>query len=289
MTLFKQLLVNPSGRDFVVGDLHGQLARLKKALDYHRFCPETDRLIAVGDLINRGPDSMNMLRLLSEPWFFSVAGNHERVISQYRQSLMHRQLAPEARDRLVAFGAQWLLDAYDSLNEDKWADLITEVMNLISQMPLMIQIGNGADAVGVVHAELPDWDWNRSVARLERIRKSQFWERNRDEPTIETFLWGRNQFQALTRGDDRDRRVEGIGWVLYGHNVLDAPTCAGNRLWVDTGAGFMSPNSNQFRGGLSIIEVGPALTATTHFRDLRTRTERFAPIIQSRFHSVLMS
>lgn len=284
MTLFKQLLINPNGRDFVVGDIHGHLARLEKVLDYHQFRPESDRLIAVGDLINRGTDSLNTLRLLSEPWFFSVAGNHERMISQHRQALTRRQLTADERQKMVTIGAQWLLDAYDSLNEDKWADLITEIMNLISQMPLMIQVGNGPEAVGVIHAELPDWDWNRSVTRLERIKKVKFWDQPRDEPSIESILWGRTQFQSLMNGEHNDRHISGIAWVIQGHSVLNAPKRAGNRLWIDTGAYESQPAR-----GLSIAELGPVLTVTTHFRDLRIRTERFNLTPQPRFHSVLMS
>ncbi len=284
MTLFKQLLINSGGRDFVVGDLHGNLSRLEKVLDYHQFKPDRDRVIAVGDLIDRGTESLNTLRLLSEPWFFSVAGNHERLLSQYRQGLTQRQLDAAARKRLEQAGAQWLLDAYDALNEDKWADLITEIMNLIGQMPLMIQIGNGLNAVGVVHAELPDWDWNRNVARLERIKKVKFWDQPRDDPSIEPILWGRTQFQSLMRGEHRDRVISGIAWVIYGHSILNAPRRSGNRLWIDTGA-----YENQPDRGLSIVELAPTLTVTTHFRDLRIRTERFNVNPQPRFHSVLMS
>ncbi|HQS03868.1 MAG: hypothetical protein B7Y07_10820 [Halothiobacillus sp. 24-54-40] len=284
MTLFKQLLINSGGRDFVVGDLHGNLSRLEKVLEYHQFKPDRDRVIAVGDLIDRGTDSINTLRLLSEPWFFSVAGNHERLLSQYRQGLTQRQLDAASRKRLEQAGAQWLLDGYDALNDDKWADLITEIMNLIGQMPLMIQIGNGVNAVGVVHAELPDWDWNRNVARLERIKKVKFWDQPRDDPSIEPILWGRTQFQSLMRGEHRERVISGIAWVIYGHSILNTPRRAGNRLWIDTGA-----YENQPDRGLSIVEVAPTLTVTTHFRDLRIRTERFNLNAQPRFHSVLMS
>lgn len=274
MTLFKQLLINADGRDFVVGDLHGNLGRLEKALDYHQFKPDRDRLISVGDLIDRGNDSLNTLRLLSEPWFFSVAGNHERLLSQNRSALLRRRLDPLAKNCLHGAGARWVLDAYESLNEDKWADFITEIMNLIGQMPLMIQIGNGPDAVGVVHAELPDWEWSRNVARLERIKKVKFWDQPRDEPSIESILWGRSQFQSLLSGDHNDRVVEGIAWVIYGHNIVHTPRRAGNRLWIDTGA-----YENQPDRGLSLVEIGPSLTVTTHFRDLRIRTERFnAPV-----------
>lgn len=284
MTLFKQLLINPDGRDFVVGDLHGNLGQLEKALEHHQFKSDRDRLIAVGDLIDRGPDSLNTLRLLSEPWFFSVAGNHERLLSLNRLALLQRQLDDAGRERLTLMGAKWLLDAYDALNEDKWADLITEIMNLIGQLPLMIQIGNGPNAVGVVHAELPDWDWSRNVARLERIKKVKFWDQPRDDPSIESLLWGRSQFQSLMRGEHQDRRIEGIAWMIYGHNVLNAPRRAGNRLWIDTGA-----YENQPDRGLSLVEIGSELTVTTHFRDLRVRTERFSINNPPRLHSVLVS
>lgn len=55
-----QTLANNSlGRDFVVGDLHGYYAELMQALEQVSFDFTQDRLLAVGDLINRGPDSYN--------------------------------------------------------------------------------------------------------------------------------------------------------------------------------------------------------------------------------------
>ena len=45
---------NESGRDFVIGDLHGMTEFLFKLLDYVCFDPAKDRLFSVGDLIDRG-------------------------------------------------------------------------------------------------------------------------------------------------------------------------------------------------------------------------------------------
>src|SRR3546814_1363745 len=76
--LHRHLPANTAGRDFIVGDLHGCLDLLQVELARIAFDPTRDRLFSVGDLTDRGPDSMGCLRLLREPWFYAVHGNHER-------------------------------------------------------------------------------------------------------------------------------------------------------------------------------------------------------------------
>lgn len=73
-----------SGRTLVMGDVHGcaeELATLIRA-----FAPRPgDRMVAVGDLINRGPDSRGVLDLVREWKIEAVLGNHEnRLLKAYR-------------------------------------------------------------------------------------------------------------------------------------------------------------------------------------------------------------
>jgi serine/threonine protein phosphatase 1 len=76
----RRVSANSQGRDFVIGDLHGCLDQLQDKLNSASFEPERgDRLFAVGDLVDRGPDSLGCLKLLQEPWFFSVLGNHDQM------------------------------------------------------------------------------------------------------------------------------------------------------------------------------------------------------------------
>lgn len=49
---------------WAVGDIHGDYQLLQSRLHQLSFCPETDLLISVGDNIDRGPESLNVLRLL---------------------------------------------------------------------------------------------------------------------------------------------------------------------------------------------------------------------------------
>ena len=48
---------NAHGHDFVAGDVHGEFATLEQLLDDVGFEAARDRLFALGDLIDRGPDS----------------------------------------------------------------------------------------------------------------------------------------------------------------------------------------------------------------------------------------
>ncbi|MDD2040105.1 hypothetical protein NP572_25965 [Pseudomonas putida] len=66
---------NQAGRDFVVGDIHFKTRELHKGLLALDFDKSVDRLIAVGDLIDRGSGMLEGLKLLGEPWFFTVKRN----------------------------------------------------------------------------------------------------------------------------------------------------------------------------------------------------------------------
>ncbi|WP_438875484.1 metallophosphoesterase, partial [Bacillus cereus group sp. BC58] len=58
-----------------------------KRLRECRFDPQQDLLVSVGDLIDRGPDSLGCLALLRESWMMAVRGNHEQMALDARASL----------------------------------------------------------------------------------------------------------------------------------------------------------------------------------------------------------
>ncbi len=64
---------------YAVGDLQGCLDPLKCLLDRVTFDPATDRLWLVGDLVNRGPQSLETLRYLyaMRESLVCVLGNHD--------------------------------------------------------------------------------------------------------------------------------------------------------------------------------------------------------------------
>ena len=64
---------------YAVGDLQGCLKPLQCLLERVKFDPKVDRLWLVGDLINRGPDSLGTLRFLyaMRDSVTCVLGNHD--------------------------------------------------------------------------------------------------------------------------------------------------------------------------------------------------------------------
>ena len=66
-------------KTFVFGDVHGcfkEFLALLKKLDYQA---KTHRLISVGDIINRGPHSLEMLEWMQKEGVEMVRGNHEQA------------------------------------------------------------------------------------------------------------------------------------------------------------------------------------------------------------------
>lgn len=99
-----------SGRTLIIGDVHGCSAELKTLIE--AFSPRTDdRLIAAGDLINRGPDSAGVLALVREHKILTVLGNHEeRLIPGWLANNPHI-LRPRDRltlDQLKAEDWSWI-------------------------------------------------------------------------------------------------------------------------------------------------------------------------------------
>jgi Calcineurin-like phosphoesterase len=71
------------GRTIVIGDIHGCFDELQDLLKLIELRTD-DRVIAVGDLIVKGPRNCDVLdRFIEDDRFSSVIGNHDRALRQY--------------------------------------------------------------------------------------------------------------------------------------------------------------------------------------------------------------
>ncbi|PTY36607.1 hypothetical protein BGP77_04745 [Saccharospirillum sp. MSK14-1] len=200
-----QLLAsNPHGRDFVLADLHGHRSQLEDSLAERAFDPKRDRLLSVGDLIDRGPDSLGCLALLDEPWFYAVRGNHEQMLIdavQDQNSL--------AWSRWLMNGGNWALDCADAQLQ-YWAERL-------QALPYSLTVSHGDHRIGVCHAQyrLPNWDDRLSAGDYDRA----------------DWMWGRSR---LNSGDRQT--VAGVDWIFHGHTIVPSVAQLGNSVFIDRGA-----------------------------------------------------
>ena len=74
-----------NGRLIAIGDIHGCHAEFAELLD--QLSPTSDdRLILLGDLVNRGPDSTKVIDLARAANAISLLGNHELRLLNYRRT-----------------------------------------------------------------------------------------------------------------------------------------------------------------------------------------------------------
>ena len=78
-----------SKRTLFVGDVHGCYTELKGLLEMANFKPDSERLFFVGDLINRGPKPLEVLKLVHRLGASCVLGNHERSFFQHLKKVLN--------------------------------------------------------------------------------------------------------------------------------------------------------------------------------------------------------
>lgn len=74
--------------DYCISDIHGQYDLFCRLMDRIDF-GSGDRLFVMGDMIDKGPDSVRLVKLVfSMPDVYPIAGNHEHAFLGYCHNLM---------------------------------------------------------------------------------------------------------------------------------------------------------------------------------------------------------
>lgn len=142
---------------YAIGDIQGCYDELQRLLEVCRFDPASDRLWFAGDLVNRGPDSLAVLRF--------VRGLGERAVSVLGNHDLHLLALAEGVGRLQS--ADTLRPVLDAPDRD-------ELLHWLRQRPLLHH--DEAIDTALVHAGLPpQWDLRQARAasgELEAVLRS---------------------------------------------------------------------------------------------------------------------
>ncbi len=206
---------------FVIGDIHGCFDALAVLLDQLPFKSRRDRLWLVGDLVNRGPDSLEVLRWAHDTSqamgerFAAVLGNHDI-------HLLARAAGIESEKR------------GDTLDEVLEAPDSEVLLDWLRTLPLIHQDTVGKRDFGMVHAGLaPHWSWSEALDRARKLGRKLAHDHRLlsrraapAEPTkISELRDSLHYFTRVRMCDRRGRRV------AYNGPPSGAP--AGTTPWFD--------------------------------------------------------
>ena len=235
-------------RTYAIGDIHGHLDKLRAL---HRLIDDDrvacgDRaapVVHIGDLVDRGPDSRAVIDFLmagaaaGQPWVV-LRGNHDRMFRGFMAdpdyhdprlrrdlSWLHERLG--GGDTLAAYG---VMGAGERLLHDLHADAVAAVppahLAYLDGLPTYFL----RDTCLFVHAGVrPGVDLH--------------------DQSEDDLLWIRNEF--LNEGRDHG------ALVVHGHTPVDRIEHLGNRLNIDTGAGYGKPMSAVVIEGRSVWQLTP--------------------------------
>lgn len=198
---------NIDGKDYVVGDIHGSFRQLMQILYKMDFDFKKDRLFSVGDLCDRGVDSIEVLKWMKYKWFIPVIGNHETLVMGYDQKLI-------GFDVLLKVGAQWWFDVEEEQQK--------QIIEYFTALPIAIEVETNYGKIGIVHATCPTISWNDFKIGLA---------------TEDGYKYARKAIWTYAKEENK-RKIEDIDYLIVGHTTQTEYIQWENVLLIDTGATF---------------------------------------------------
>lgn len=174
-----------NGQTWVVGDIQGCYDGLCRLLDKIKFEPHKDQLVAVGDLVARGEDSLATLRLLKSLGnsFTTVLGNHDLHLlavvhhikkvkkSDNLSNLLQASDLPELVDWMRSFGlAKAISDNHTIVHAGlypHWS--VSELLRYSNEVSNALQADNYPTLLEQMYGNGPK-QWDESLGGIDRLR-----------------------------------------------------------------------------------------------------------------------
>ena len=209
----------------IIGDIHGCLDELVQLLTTLGYTPENGawrhpagrRALFLGDLVDRGPDSPGVLRLVMD----MVAAGTALCVQGNHDNKLHRKLA--GRDVKLNHGLLETIAQLDALPDDTRPAFLSEVTTFLDGLRSHYWLDGGK--LVVAHAGLLAEMHGRGSGAVRSFALY-------GETTGETDEFGlpvRYEWARDYRGD---------AMVIYGHTPTPEPEWINRTLCIDTGCVF---------------------------------------------------
>ena len=180
--------IRPDGPFFAIGDIHGTQPRLLAALSSIAEKADSPTIICVGDYVDRGEDSANVLRTLKDhsdrlgPSFVCLMGNHEQMMLKFLddpEAHGERSLRYGGLQTIASFGVGLgTKRSFSLVREQLVSAMGAELIDWMRYLPKDWVSGN----VAVVHAGADP------LVPIANQRTSH-------------LLWGHAEFETVPRND----------------------------------------------------------------------------------------
>ncbi len=153
-----------TGRTIVIGDVHGCLDELRELILEVVDVSDKDRVIFLGDLIDRGPDPAGVVAFVKGLGAECVMGNHEEKALRWRRHEMRRIEDPKHYKNPMRDIHQDRLTQWAKIPADHW--------DWIAKWPKFIHINNLWTAVhaGLMPGVEPELQVPNELMRLRYVR-----------------------------------------------------------------------------------------------------------------------
>ncbi len=210
---------------YAIGDIHGQIGMLHDTLELiEADGGDSAHIVFLGDYTDRGPDSRAVLDLLvdgrdtGKPWTF-IKGNHDRMFEWFMSDYpKHDAYLPVELNWLnPRLGGDTALASYgvEVTQKRRMLDIHADARHAVPQDHIAflrnLQLSYETDDVFFAHAGI-----------RPQIALAQQSEHD--------LLWIRQEFHHYNMPHPK--------LIVHGHTPIDAATHYGNRLNLDTGAGY---------------------------------------------------
>ncbi|ORX90613.1 Ser/Thr protein phosphatase family protein [Basidiobolus meristosporus CBS 931.73] len=203
---------NTTGRLIFIGDVHGHLRSFNKLLEKLSLVPE-DRVVLLGDMVSKGPNSIGLLARAKEINALCVRGNHDDLVVSWRDFFKWNRNS-------------WVIGEE---HQNIASALPQELYGYLASCPLILHIPAysmyavhaGLDPYTPVHLQNPFY-----VMNIRRILPNSRPSKGKDEGIPWATVW--NRMQSKLRNPKT---------VIYGHESSRGLVTLPYAIGLDTGCG----------------------------------------------------
>lgn len=221
---------------YIIGDVHGAYDTLVKLIEK---LPKNAELIFVGDLIDRGAKSKEVINLIRKNNYRCVLGNHEQMMIEYgisftksypkstNPSFMHTWYSSGGDATLHSYNLVKYTHELTCVEDEKGMEEFKNDIEWLKTLPLYIELPQKINNLPVVitHASCGDvWHHHDNPAGVETFREYALWHRK--PPTIESKIfniYGHTPVEFGVEIEDNYVNVDtGCYIKKHGYNELSA-------------------------------------------------------------------